>query len=378
MRRFELALLGLLLLPGGALQAQNGNFVPGHGVELDNVGDDFEDPNWKYIFNEPKSTEENNEQQNLPLGKSANGRWFEGAKRGQPDVVERIDTPPGGLPGSLGSLLLQSLHTGIPNRPSHKMQQEDFILNIQYRTGGTIPISKNPSVTTRVYMPPIDQWDRRSGTHFTFRVALETTKTVPGKILVFTTKKENEVYWPGLFVCLEPKELTKRAEDRIFFRIRSNGNGGDMPGPEITTLGWWTMGLAVSANGAVHYYAKPGVEDLTAEDHIATQYPYGYRAERFRSAFFNVVNGDNGRDWTAPWIIDDTRVYLGTGPSQLARTAPTASNPAARVARQSTTPARQSTPPAAPVTSNRNALQAGDSDSDEGAPADSADLDYFR
>ncbi len=60
----------------------------------------------------------------------------------------------------------------------------------------------------------------------------------------------------------------------------------------------------------MHYYARPGVEPLTAEDHIASQYPYGYRCERFRSVFFNVVNGDNGRDWTTPLIIDDTRVFV--------------------------------------------------------------------
>lgn len=330
---FCLALMLTPSLMARILLAQNGNFVPGMGAELEKVGDDFEDPNWKYIFNNPKSTEENNEKQNAPLGKSANGRWFEGAKRGQPDVVRRVETPPGGIPGSEGALLLQSLHTGIPNRPSFKMQQEDFILNIQYRTGGPIPISKNPSVTTRVFIPPLEEWDRREGAHFAFRVALETTKNEPGKVLFFTTKKENEVYWPGLFICLDPKERSKKEHDRVFIRVRCNSGGGDMEGPQIDTLGWWTLGLAISSNGAMHYYARPGIEDLTADDFITTQFPYSYRAERFRSAFFNVVNGDNGRDWTAPWIVDDTRVYLGTGPSQ-----PASGRPTTRVAKQAKTP----------------------------------------
>ncbi len=308
----------LLLVPSAMAVAQNGNFVPGSGSELPNVGDDFEDPDWTYVYNNPKSTEENNDKQNQPLGKSANGRWFEGAKRGQPDVVQRVETPPGGLPGSTGALLLRSLHTGIPNRPSFKMQQEDFILNVQYRTGGPIPISKSPSVTTRVYLPPTEQWERRTGPQFAFRVALETTKKTPGKFFAFNTKEENEVYWPGLFICMDAKEHTKKSADRIYFRIRSNGQGGDMMGPEITTTGWWTLGLAVSSNGAIHYYAKPGVEDLTMEDYITSQYPYNYRAERFRAAFFNVINADNGRDWSTTWIIDDTRVFSGTAPSQLA------------------------------------------------------------
>lgn len=300
-------------LVAGPTLAQQGNFVPGSGNELENVGDDFEDPNWAYNYNNPKSTEEINELQNQPLGKSANGRWFEGVKRGQPDVVQRVETPPGGLPGSRGALLLRSLQTGVPGRPSHKMQQEDFIMNVQYRTGGPVGVSQNPSVTTRVYLPPTDQWERRSGPHFAFRVALETTKKVPRKFISFANKDENEIYWPGLFICMDVKEQTKAPHDHIYFRIRSNGQGGDMMGPDLTTTGWWTLGISVSANGAVHYYAKPGVEDLTQDDYVTTQYPYSYRAERFRSAFFNVINGDNGRDWSTTWIIDDTKVFLGTG-----------------------------------------------------------------
>ena len=31
-----------------------------------------------------------------------NGRWYEGMKRGQPDVIKRVPTPAGGLPGSTG------------------------------------------------------------------------------------------------------------------------------------------------------------------------------------------------------------------------------------------------------------------------------------
>jgi hypothetical protein len=320
-----------MLASGQLVLAQNGNFVPGSGVQLEQVGDDFEDPAWDYTFNEPKSTEEQNERQNLPLGKSKNGRWYEGAKRGQPDIVRRVETPPDGLPGSQGALMLKSLKTGIPDKPSFKMQQEDFILNVQYRTGGSIPVSKNPSVTTRVFIPPTDQWERRSGPHFAFRVALETTKKSPRSVLFFSTKNEDEVYWPGLFICMDTKEQTKSGQDKIYFRVRSNGQGGDMKGPDITTVGWWTLGIAVSANGAVHYYARPGVEDVTSEDYITTQYPYNYKAETFRSAFFNVVNADNGKSWTTTWIVDDTYVFLGTSPSQLASKSASSNT---RIARQ--------------------------------------------
>lgn len=291
--------------------AQSNTFVPGTGMELTQVGDDFEDPEWEYIPNNPKSTEDINERQNQPIGKSKNGRWFEGIKRGHPDIVKRVPTPPGGIPGSTGSLLLQSLYTGIPNRPSHKMHQEDFIGNVQYRVGGAISASQAPSVTTRVFLPPIDEWERRSGPHFAFRVALETTKMTRKQTFIFSsTEQENEIYWPGLFIILDSKHQTGQEHDYAYFRVRSNRNGGDFKGPQITTTGWWTLGISMSPDGMVHYYAKPGVEDLTADDYITSQYPYGYRCERFRSFFYNVVNGDDGRNWTTAWIVDDPKVFV--------------------------------------------------------------------
>src|SRR5687768_7419525 len=72
-------------------------FVPGTGVKLTVVGDNFEDPNWGYAMNGRKASHEQDEEQRPPGGKSKNGRWYEGAKRGHPDVVRRIGTPPGGL-----------------------------------------------------------------------------------------------------------------------------------------------------------------------------------------------------------------------------------------------------------------------------------------
>ncbi len=50
-------------LIAGTSQAQR-PVVPGSGVELTQVGDDFEDPKWGYIYNNPKSTEDINEMQN--------------------------------------------------------------------------------------------------------------------------------------------------------------------------------------------------------------------------------------------------------------------------------------------------------------------------
>jgi hypothetical protein len=286
--------------------------VPGTGTELTQVADDFEEMDWEYIPNDPKSSEEIDEQQRLPMGKSRNGRWYEGIKRGHPDIVRRVATPEGGLPGSKGAMLMQSLQTGIPQRPSGKIQQDDFVANVQYKLGGPVSVSQVPSVTTRVFLPPIDQWEDRSGPHFAFRAAVETTvMETKTRFLFSSSSEENEIYWPGLFIVMDAKEQTGKQYDYAYFRIRADQRGGDYRGPQIEVTGWWTLGMSFTQDGMVHYYAKPGVDDLTAADHIGSQYPYGYRCERFRTFFYNVVNGDNGRTWSAPWIVDDPKVYLG-------------------------------------------------------------------
>lgn len=322
------AIAGMLagsFAPSVHAQAHRG-LVPGTGVHLTQVGDDFEDEDWGYVPNNPKSSEDIDEQQRQPLGKSTNGRWYEGVKRGHPDVVKRVPTPEGGLPGSEGSMLMQSLQTGIPGRPSGKMHQDDFICNVQYRLGGPITASQSPSVTTRVFLPPIEEWEQRTGPHFAFRVAIETTIPDPKANFLTGNQKKNEIYWPGFFVELESKKQTGKEHDYAFLRIRSAKNGGDFRGPQIEVTGWWTMGLSVTPDGMVHYYAHPGIEELTEEDYITSQYPYGYRCERFRTFFYNVINGDNGRTWSTPWIVDDPKVYVLQG-------AKTASAPANRTRR---------------------------------------------
>jgi hypothetical protein len=79
---------------------------------------------------------------------------------------------------------------------------------------------------------------------------------------------------------------------------------------DIATTGWWTLGISLTADGALHYYARPGVGNLTPRDHIASHMAEGYRAERMRTFFFNVCNGDDGRTWSTDWIVDDPSVYF--------------------------------------------------------------------
>ncbi|MEM1228269.1 MAG: hypothetical protein AAGJ40_21475 [Planctomycetota bacterium] len=287
--------------------------VPGTGSLLGGISDDFEDPSWRYIPNDPKSTEDIDDRQRGPMGKTSNGRWYEGVKRGHPDIVRRVATPPGGLPGSEGAMLLKSKFTGIPGQASGTMHQDDFICNVQYRLRRRIDVNEVPSVTTRIFLPPVAEWENRSGPHFGFRLALETTAMIEKEVGIFKIKREeigNEIYWPGMFIEFESKDQTRKPNDYAYLRIRSNRRGGDFRGPQITSTGWWTLGMSVTPDGMVHYYAHPGVEELTAEDYITSQFPYNYQAERLRTFFYNVCSADDGRRWSTSFIIDDPKVYL--------------------------------------------------------------------
>lgn len=305
--------------------------VPGTGAEIIGVADDFEDPEWNYIPRNPKSTEDIDEKQRGPMGRTTNGRWYEGIKRGHPDIVQRIETPAGGLPGSNGAMLLKSKFTGIPNKPSGKMAQDDFVANVQYRLRRKLKVSEVPSVTTRVFLPPVSEWENRTGPHFGFRLALETTAMVEkesgfGIFKKTTREMGNEIYWPGMFIEFENKNQSGKEDDYATIRIRGNRRGKDFTGPQITSTGWWTLGMSVTPDGMVHYYASPGVDDLTEDDYITSQFPYDYRAERFRTFFYNVCSANDGKRWSTAFVVDDPKVFILKPASKIATKPSTSGN----------------------------------------------------
>ena len=284
--------------------------LPGTGSLVKGVGDDFEDENWKWNYNHPKSSEEQDKRMRGPMGRSVNGRWFEGPKRGTPDVVKRIELPAPGLEGSTHGMLIASLHAGIPGRTTYQMQQDDLIYNMQKVTGRGISTADSPSVVTRVYMPPFEQWEKRNGPTFGFRAGCYTHAIITGEDHPDKGRFGLEEYWPGMFVCFEPANAKRKTEDSAYLRIRGGRNGGEIRGPKISQNGWWTLGLSFSPDGMVHYFASPGVDELTMDDHITSQYPYGYRTEMVKTFFFNVCTQDDGRTWSTPWVIDDPKVYF--------------------------------------------------------------------
>ena len=287
--------------------------VPGTGTKIDYVGDDFEEADWKFVHNMPKSSREQNEKSYGPMAYSVNRRWTEGPERGQPDLLKVIKTPQNGLPGSKQALQITTLHSGIPGVNSYDVQQDDLILNVAGRIGSTIQASEMPNCVARVYLPPAEQWENRTGPHFGIRLGLRTTAEKPREgLFAIGSSMQTEPYWPGIWIHFNSATSRGVDQDSAFLKIRSNGRGGDFQVKEIPLeqFGWWTFGMSVTGDGQVHYFAKPGVEDLTMADHITSQFPYGYRAERMSSFFFNICNRNDGRTWSTPFVIDDPEVFV--------------------------------------------------------------------
>ena len=294
---------------GAAAQRSAGAVVPGSGTEIPYAGDDFEDPSWEFVHRMPKSSREQDERSRGPAGYAINGRWTEGPERGQPDHIKTIATPPSGLPGSERALLLRTLNSGIPGQNTRDVQQDDLIANCIKRIG-TIPVSETPSFTVRVYLPPFEQWENRSGPHFGIRGSAQTTVTEKSGGLFSRTQRKSEPYWPGMWIHFRSETSRNAEEDSAYIAVRGNTRGQDFRVKDIRQPGWWTFGMSFTGDGRVHFYAKPGVEELTAADHLMSQMPYGYRAERFRTYFFDVCNRNDGRTWSTAFVVDDPKLYV--------------------------------------------------------------------
>lgn len=302
--------VALSLLVGSPQRAAAQRFVPGTGQKLDRVCDDFEDENWSYRFNAPKASHELDKQARTPNGFSANGKWQECFLRGQPDVVKRVEPPAGGIPGSTGALLLQSLRTGIPGQITNQPQQDDLQMNVSQILRGSVPVQWRPSATVRVFVPPFEQWENRSGSQFGFRADARGMGPAKSKGLFSFSSGSEEVkeYWPGMFIEFHSETDPRFKKDSACLTVRAGPTGGDLKGPDVTP-GWWTLGLSFTPDGRIHYYAHKGVEDLTDADFITSQAPYGYRCTQINTIFFNVANMDNGQSWTTPWVIDDPKFF---------------------------------------------------------------------
>lgn len=299
------------LRPAAAAAARFTGVVPGNGIRVARTGDDFEATDWVYHPNAPKSSYNIDENMRTPGGMSSNQRWTEAGKRGTPDSVRRVTTPPGGLEGSTGAMLIRTLQSGIPGRPTGQQQQDDLLHNVQGQVGRTIPVSWTPNCICRVYTAPATLWENRNGPSFGYRIGL----------LGQGRKSSSEEYWPGMFIHME--RGVKEGKQTYGFRlwVRGDGNGRDLPGPIFQPEEWITLGMTCSPDGQVHFFARKGVEPLEPTDCLGSFWPYSYRAHSFQTFFYNIINQDDGRSVSTPWVVDDAMLYAATAPTTKIRNA---------------------------------------------------------
>lgn len=296
---FAALIVCFLLFSASVTQADEA-FVPGTGERIRQVGDNFEDPNWGYIMNGKKASYEQDEQQRPPGGRSKNGRWYESAMRGQPDLIRRVNTPPGGIKGSKGSMMMATRLSGIPGELARTQMQDDLLMGVSTRIGRTVPVSWSPSCTVRVYLPPFETWENRTGASFGVRADVRGRKQ----------SGEVKAFWPGFFVLFRSETDKRFKEDYAQLSIRAKPSGRDQAGPKIYEPGWWTLGMSFTPDGQVHFYASEGVDDLTEEDHLYSSFPYGNKCLMFDNFFFNVANYENGKNWSTKWVVDDPKFYV--------------------------------------------------------------------
>lgn len=316
MSRYSLPIVFAFAFPN-LVMSVHAQVVPGTGQQVLECFDDFEDPTWNFTLNLPKGSAEKDKQERHPSGFSANYQFLESLYRGTPDFVRRVETPPGGIPGSTGALAIQTLHSGIPGQLSYTFQQDDLIAAVLNKLGYAMPVSSTPSYTCRIYVPPLEKWERRHGSHFGYRAdcltTISTSKAVSRFFKSFNNISKREQYWPGFFLQLNLKEKSGQKEDFAQIVMRSDDRGHEVAGPKITHEGWWTFGMSFTPDGKVHYYAKEGVGNLTQKDHLYSSFPYGYKCEQTSTYFFNIVNQDDGHTWSTRFIVDDPKVYMATG-----------------------------------------------------------------
>lgn len=285
--------------------------VPGTGIRIARTGDDFEAEDWSYNPQHPKSSYNIDENVREPGSISKNFLWVEGAKRGTPDIARRVPTPPGGIEGSKGSMLIQTLRSGIPGRLSYEQQQDDLLHNVQGTVGRTIPVGWSPNCVCRVFVPPPLHWEHRDGASFGYRIGL----------LGFGKESSNEEYWPGFFLHQEKSLKNNERVYAVRAWVRSDGGGRDMPSLTFKAESWITMGMSVTPDGQCHFFLRDGIDDLTEDDCVGSYWCYGYRAHSFQTFFYNVINIDDGRNISSPWIIDNAYLYAATPPASKVRMA---------------------------------------------------------
>ncbi|HEV7406040.1 MAG TPA: hypothetical protein VGO11_24050 [Chthoniobacteraceae bacterium] len=208
--------------------------VPGTGVVIDAISDEFEPP-WTFDY-----------QNNL----SSNGFWY-GSFRGAPEILELVTPPGGGDSTSTTALRLRSVDTADVDYPG----AEDLVSQFYNTTlfGRAVTFAEEPSYVTWAWFPPISTWPQTvDGSNcFGFRLAARD-HTLVGP------DNANGEYYPSIWAY--------RGSDGQGYLVARVGDGyvEDVPIASLPAGGWYTLGMSWNAQGRTEYYAASGRVALQA------------------------------------------------------------------------------------------------------------------
>ncbi|GIS58421.1 MAG: hypothetical protein CM1200mP2_06460 [Planctomycetaceae bacterium] len=152
-----------------------------------------------------------------------------------------MGTPLGGVIGSKGSLLIRTLHSGVPGRRTRTSQQDDLIFGGGSRFGTFIDVKHRPNFQVHVYLPPWKYWDKITDTSLGIRCDIEGRpwKTLTKKLFTNRISSQTKTYWPGFFIQFNSPDDPRYgfSEPSALIIMRADERGEDVVGPKSSGPG---------------------------------------------------------------------------------------------------------------------------------------------
>lgn len=229
--------------------------ILGRTDRLNDLCDDFEDPNWEY-------DRQNHISSNRFWRGSPGLKGSDESDRGDPQILERVIPPKNGKSGSTGAL---KIGTNIPDDDNNPSQDDLRTLSFEEKLERKLTRIDQPVFIMRIWLPSFDQL----GNNHQFGFRLEAKSNVGW-------------YYPSIWLIYNEVSYKMHLVLRIFYLDGNKLPFYNVDCGSIKQSGWWTLAIAFDKMGICSYYIRPGVGALTEKNKIYddTQFTakYGIKA----------------------------------------------------------------------------------------------------
>lgn len=257
---------------------------------LDNISDDFEDPNWEY-------DRQNHISSNRFWRGSPGLKGSDKSDRGDPEILDRVTPPKDGKTGSTGAL---KIGTNIPDDDNNPTQDDLRTLSFEEKLERKLTRIDQPVFIMRIWL---SSFDRLENNHqFGFR--LEAKSNVGWyypSIWLRYNEVSHEIHLVLRIFYLDGNRLTPEHVDLDYGTIKQHG--------------WWTLAITFDEKGVCYYYARPGVDALSEENKIFDDIQFNIKSDK-KALLMDYVNaglislGYQKEGNISPrFVIDDYEVW---------------------------------------------------------------------